>query len=105
MIFVVLICLSVRLSDYLKNKKLICMKLLQEVCLEPRSNRSDFGDDLDYDPDYDPDNTYLHEPFTRGVSRFMDKSIELWEWSVLRSGIRSVIFLMEFFISDWLSSS
>ena len=35
------VCLSVGLPE----KKLICMKLLQEVCLGPRKNGFDFGDD------------------------------------------------------------
>ena len=31
------------------------MNFLPEVCLEPRNNRLDFGDDPNYNPDYDTD--------------------------------------------------
>ena len=43
--------LSVRLSDYSKGNKRICIICLPKVCLAPRNNRLDFWDDPDYDPD------------------------------------------------------
>ena len=56
MFFVVLVCcLSVCPSDYLKSNKLIYMTFLPEVCLKPRNNQLDFGDDPDYDLDLDYD--------------------------------------------------
>ena len=49
------VCLSIGLSNYLKHNERICMKLFLDVCLGPRNNGLDFGDDPDYDqdPDYD----------------------------------------------------
>ena len=41
MFLVVFVCLAFRSSDYLKCKERICI----EVCLEPRNNLLDFGDD------------------------------------------------------------
>ena len=45
-----LVCLSIILlaQVYLQSKERICMKLLPEVCLQPRNNPLHFGDDLDY---------------------------------------------------------
>ena len=60
------------------------MIFLPEVCLEPKNNWLDFGDDTNYDPD--PDLTDLHETFIRGVSLVKDQPIKLWEWSELLSG-------------------
>ena len=39
------------LSFYLKSKELIYMKLLPDVCFEPRNNRLYFRDHPDYDTD------------------------------------------------------
>ena len=47
-VLVLLARLSVSLpSDYLKCIEWICVKFLLEVCLGPRYNRLDFGDDPD----------------------------------------------------------
>ena len=43
---------SLRPSDFLKSNEPICMQFLPDVCLKPRNNWLDFGDDLDYDPDH-----------------------------------------------------
>ena len=45
MFLVVFVCLSVRLSDYLKSNERICLTLSPGVCLGPRNNRLDLGDD------------------------------------------------------------
>ena len=42
--------MSVRPSDYLKNKKRICMNLLPAVCHGPRISQLNFGNIQD--PDY-----------------------------------------------------
>ena len=44
-----------RPSDYLKINKRICMKFLPELCLQPRNNLLDFGNDPVYDPDLNQD--------------------------------------------------
>ena len=64
------VCLSARPSNYVKSNERICMKLLPEVCLGPRNNPLDFGND----PDYGPDRTNLYETFTKGVSWARDQS-------------------------------
>ena len=50
---VLLCCLSVCPSDYLKSNQRICMIFLPVVCHEPRNNRLHFWSDTDYDPDPD----------------------------------------------------
>ena len=42
------VCLSVGI---LTSDERICIKVLTEVCIWPRKNPLDFGDDPDYDPD------------------------------------------------------
>ena len=70
-LLVLVCCMSVCPSDYLKRNKQMCMIYLLEVCLEPRNNRLDFGDD--------PDLTDLHLIFTRGASRTKVQFVKLWE--------------------------
>ena len=46
----------IRIEDYDPHPIQIarnCMKLLEEVCLGPRTNPLNFGDDTDYEPDPD----------------------------------------------------
>ena len=43
------VCLPVRPSDYLNSNERICMTLLPEVCLGPRTNTLNSGDDPAYD--------------------------------------------------------
>ena len=55
------------------------MIFLPEVCLGTRTYPLHFRDAPDYDP-------YLHDFFTRGVSRDKDISITFWGCSGLRFG-------------------
>ena len=66
MVLVLLFGMSVCPSDHLKSN---AWGLLPEVCLGPRNNRFDFGDD----PDYDLDRTDLHQNFS-----VVSRSIKFW---------------------------
>ena len=54
MFLVVLACQS---AGLLQSHEYICMKFLPGVCLRPKNNPSNFGDDPDYDLDYNADHT------------------------------------------------
>ena len=51
-ICVFFVCLSVLGITYqVPSNEQFCIKLLPEVCLGPKNNRFNYGDDPDYDPD------------------------------------------------------
>ena len=43
-------CLFGSQQDYLQSIEWICMNLLPEVCLSPRNNPFNLGEDSNYDP-------------------------------------------------------
>ena len=49
-LLVLVCCMSVCPSDYLKRNKQMCMKYLLEVCLGPKANPLSCGNDPWYDP-------------------------------------------------------
>ena len=49
MLVCVSVCLSIRKQSYLKSNERICIKMLPEVALGPRTNPLYFVDDPNYD--------------------------------------------------------